>query len=147
MKGQKVATGEPTKLQKPRKKDPLVILAELPNDTYRVKKLNETIDKNFVTTAHVSQLKIWKNSEINLDDEYDECLTKEYIDYSSNENEETVTTNSKVSDKIVDKKIKENKKSEIEKVNENAPSDNIATESKRPVRIKKKPDYLKYYKC
>ena len=37
IKGQKVATVKPTKLQNPRKKDPLAILAKLTNVTYRVK--------------------------------------------------------------------------------------------------------------
>lgn len=56
------ATGQSTKLQAVYG-GPMVIVGILPGDTYRIKKLNESRDRGFVTTAHVSQLKIWKRSE------------------------------------------------------------------------------------
>ena len=42
-----------------------MILGVLPNDTYRIKSLNEFKDRGFESTAHVSQLKIWRGSRDN----------------------------------------------------------------------------------
>lgn len=58
-------TGESTKLQY-RYKGPLVVIEVLPSDTYRITNL---LEKNkFQTTAHVSQLKLWKNYNEDNDD-------------------------------------------------------------------------------
>ncbi|CAB0028045.1 unnamed protein product [Trichogramma brassicae] len=66
MKRQPIATGESKKLQSVYT-DPLVILAIGPNDVYRVKKLNDSKNMSYETTAHVSQLKIWKVYQKTLD--------------------------------------------------------------------------------
>ena len=50
--------------------EPMVIVKVLPGDTYRIKRVNEFRDRGFVTTAHVSQLKIWRGGE-ETDDEND----------------------------------------------------------------------------
>lgn len=55
-------TGQPTKTQ-PKYRGPLIITESLPNDTYRVTQLEEKHKgRFFTTTAHVSQLKAWRNS-------------------------------------------------------------------------------------
>ncbi|KAL4103812.1 hypothetical protein QTP88_019147 [Uroleucon formosanum] len=54
-----VSTGESTKLQE-RYRGPLVVTEVLPNDTYQVAQLAENSRQCFATTAHVSQLKLWK---------------------------------------------------------------------------------------
>ena len=61
VKGNPVATGYSTKLQSTYK-GPLVFIGIEHSDTYGLKKLNESGDRNYQTTAHVSQLKLWKNS-------------------------------------------------------------------------------------
>ena len=54
-----VATGEPTKLQ-PKYRGPHVITSVLPNDTYQITQLVSHTSKAHVTTAHCSQLKLFK---------------------------------------------------------------------------------------
>lgn len=56
------ATGNSTKLQSIFG-GPLVIVKVLPGDTYQVKRVNEFNDRGFETTAHVSQLKIWRGTQ------------------------------------------------------------------------------------
>lgn len=53
------ATGESTKLQS-RYKGPFVVTEILPSDTYRIQHLNREKNSTFNSTAHVSQLKIWR---------------------------------------------------------------------------------------
>ncbi|XP_023247769.1 uncharacterized protein LOC111643795 [Copidosoma floridanum] len=71
-----VATGYSTKLQRVYG-GPLVIVGVGPSDTYRVKKLNESNDRNFETTAHVKQLKIWTGFNQNVSDEESDENTSE----------------------------------------------------------------------
>ena len=59
MKTNPVATGESTKLQR-RFKGPMVISEILPSDTYRITSLDESRRAKATTTAHVSQLKVWR---------------------------------------------------------------------------------------
>ena len=65
------STGESTKLQY-RYRGPYVVIKELPNDTYKVKRLTN----NRSTTAHVSEIKIWRgipdDDKIISDDESDD---------------------------------------------------------------------------
>lgn len=70
MKANRASTGESTKLQR-RFKGPLVITQVLPSDTYRVTNLEDKQDQ-MRTTAHVSQLKLWKNYDCDEDVCYDE---------------------------------------------------------------------------
>uniref|UniRef100_A0ABD2XLG6 Uncharacterized protein n=1 Tax=Trichogramma kaykai TaxID=54128 RepID=A0ABD2XLG6_9HYME len=66
--------------------EPLVIIDVGPSDTYTVKKLNEN-NGNYITTAHVSQLKIWKNTSLN-----NECFDEQQCESdevcSNNDNDE-----------------------------------------------------------
>nr|CAI5860096.1 unnamed protein product [Callosobruchus analis] len=59
MKSVPRSTGESTKLQR-RYQGSLVVAEKLPSDTYRVTGL---MKNTYATTAHVSQLKLWKNYE------------------------------------------------------------------------------------
>lgn len=60
MKVNKVMTGESTKLQR-RYRGPLIVTKILPADTYEVTDLMDHGGRPYLTTAHVSQLKLWKN--------------------------------------------------------------------------------------
>ena len=63
-----IATGESTKLQ-PKSRGPLVIIEVLPSDTYRVANLkNDSKGRRYTSTAHATQLRIWK-PQIDRDDE------------------------------------------------------------------------------
>ncbi|GBN28776.1 hypothetical protein AVEN_246083-1 [Araneus ventricosus] len=69
------ATGESTKTQ-PRYRGPMVVTEILPSDTYRISQLEPSNDRLYATTAHVSQLKVWRSwnedddvSSENSDDE------------------------------------------------------------------------------
>nr|CAI5829385.1 unnamed protein product [Callosobruchus analis] len=59
MKSVPRSTGESTKLRR-RYQGPLVVVEKLPSDTYRVTGL---MKNTYATTAHVSQLRLWKNYE------------------------------------------------------------------------------------
>lgn len=51
--------GQPTKTE-PKYRGPLTISHVLPSDTYRVMSLNDADGSHkYVTTAHISQLKLW----------------------------------------------------------------------------------------
>ena len=68
MKTNPIATGESTKLQS-RFKGPLLVTQSLPSDTYRVQNLNSKESSKTDTTAHVSQLKLWRGHDDESDDE------------------------------------------------------------------------------
>lgn len=95
MKSNPVSTGESTKLQS-RYKGPLCITRVLPGDTYGVTDLLESRGKKFTTTAHVSQLKLWKNRLVE-----DDCLSDESI-------ENPITT--EVAEKIEENRPKRERK-------------------------------------
>ncbi|KAK9700935.1 hypothetical protein QE152_g30923 [Popillia japonica] len=61
MKAATTATGESTKLQR-KCRGPLAITKVLPEDTYGVADLRDDLGKRYITTAHVSQLKVWKTN-------------------------------------------------------------------------------------
>lgn len=52
-------TGEPTKTQA-RFRGPLFVTEVLPSDTYRVSEVKGTKKRIYATTAHITQLKLWK---------------------------------------------------------------------------------------
>lgn len=93
MKQNPVATGESTKLQA-RYKGPLVITEALPSDTYRVQSLRNKNAVKSITTAHVSQLKIWRGfddeSESESDDDDDDGDYKSLDGSVSDQNERNV---------------------------------------------------------
>jgi len=65
------ATGESTKLQT-KYRGPLVVVRKLPSDTYLVTDLNdESKGRRYASTAHASQLKIWKAEKCESDDKFD----------------------------------------------------------------------------
>lgn len=136
MKRNPVATGHSTKLQSVYS-GPLVIVGVGTSDTYHVKKLNECNDRNFVTTAHVSQLKIFtgKNSETpeNSDDDISDA---ESCDENNEANNTVIHVNQEY-DSEADKTL-------IEEGNEYDTVDktkNINV-NERPKRVSKKPKYL-----
>ncbi|KAK9728881.1 hypothetical protein QE152_g16963 [Popillia japonica] len=84
MKAATTSTGESTKLQR-KYRGPLTITKVLPGDTYGVADLRNDLGKRYITTAHVSQLKVWKTNtedeksdeEINASDEKPDVSDKE----------------------------------------------------------------------
>lgn len=79
------ATGNSTKL-KNKYKGPLVIYRILPNDTYGVTNLNnDPNNQRYATTAHVTQLKLWKPHR---DDEEDTDESEEEYDNNIEQNNE-----------------------------------------------------------
>lgn len=70
-KASKVATGESKKLQY-RNKGPFVITKVLPLDTYAIQSFTAKGKAKRATTAHVSQIKIWRGFESESDDESDD---------------------------------------------------------------------------
>lgn len=120
-----VATGESTKLQS-RYKGPFVIVHVLPSDTYVIEKLTRKRNAKLRTTAHVSQLKIWRGSDLNSSDESDE-------DCSTTSDESDCEPQC---EKFTDNFVNEVRES----VTENEPSN-----LRRSTRQKKKPEYLKHY--
>ena len=116
------STGESTKLQTPFGKSPLVVVGVLPKDTYQVKKLNESNDRNYVTTANIKQLKIWKNTSLNeYDYDLDECdLVDSDINVNARNDCELYTeneTNDEQAQKEIEKSIEN--VSEQKEINDN----------------------------
>src|SRR5690606_35273931 len=65
-------TGSSTKLQR-RYRGPLVVIEVLSNDTYSVSELVPTESHHYVTTAHISQLTVWRPNSKHRDD----CLIED----------------------------------------------------------------------
>ncbi|KAB0801658.1 hypothetical protein PPYR_03844 [Photinus pyralis] len=62
-------TGEPVKTQRKYKESYVVVVAEvLGNDSNRVRNIDAEGVRNFSTTAHVSQVKVYRNSVTDDDD-------------------------------------------------------------------------------
>ncbi|KAK9736386.1 hypothetical protein QE152_g12530 [Popillia japonica] len=80
MKSVAYSTGESTKLQ-PRYRGPYKVIQVLPSDTYRIASLQKETART--TTAHVSQLKIWKCEP---DDDEDEIVANDEDEEISDEN-------------------------------------------------------------
>lgn len=93
MKTAPTQTGESTKLH-PKYRGPLVVLSCLPGDTYRVADLNASPrGHRYATTAHASQLKIWKpHLDDDLKEEHDSAEDNTSTSASDGE-EESATTN------------------------------------------------------
>ena len=80
MKAAKYATGESTKLQT-RYKGPYVITEVWPSDTYKIQYLAAKGESKRPTTAHVSQLKIWRGrpNDSDNDDESENDVDENVI--------------------------------------------------------------------
>lgn len=119
MKGATYSTGESTKLQ-PRYKGPYVVVRVLPSDVY---KINRLCDQNgrFSTTAHVSQLKIWRNRTSETEEEEERGVS---LEKTSDESENIKVT------------FKENRPMTVSKPEK---------DGDRPVRQTKRPKYLESY--
>lgn len=82
---QHTGEGDPTKGQA-KYRGPLVISDELPGDSYRVTQLDNNAVYHYATTAHVSQLKMYKGheeqdeEEENTDEEEDDPIEEEVDD-------------------------------------------------------------------
>lgn len=74
VKAPKVATGESTKLQ-PRNKGPFVITDTWPSDTYVIQNLKAKGNSKRITTAHVSQIKIWRGFKSDSENEDESDLS------------------------------------------------------------------------
>ncbi|KAL7290023.1 hypothetical protein TKK_0015752 [Trichogramma kaykai] len=130
MKCNPKATGESTKLQSAYT-GPFVIIEIIPRDTYRIIKLNESNNRKYETTAHVSQLKIWRgfDNTLEIEHDYDFENSDDYLNNISDrdqaEGNENIENNS-------------NKKDEgsVNQINPNVQL------NKRKI---KKPSYLKDY--
>lgn len=122
-KAPRQATGESTKLQS-RYKGPLVISKILPGDTYQVMDLREDNKKTYISTAHVSQLKLWKLwREDESEDEWSD--NEEPKDTQKEKDEDTVV--------IVARDESEDKGKEQERREQGTG------------RIRRKPKYLREY--
>ncbi|KAL7303300.1 hypothetical protein TKK_0004491 [Trichogramma kaykai] len=87
MKRNAIATGQSTKLQSSFG-GPFVIIGIYLSDTYKIKYLNDSDKRMYETTAHVSQLKIWKNSDtVFSDDEYENENENENENQKINDND------------------------------------------------------------
>uniref|UniRef100_A0ABD2X0D7 Uncharacterized protein n=1 Tax=Trichogramma kaykai TaxID=54128 RepID=A0ABD2X0D7_9HYME len=120
---------------------PMVVIEVLPSDTYRIKKLNESNDKKFESTAHVSQMKIWKgNQESDSNSETDDS-SDESISLSNNHNNTCEATE-------VNEKNLCNEQERCDKLlsaNENG--NIIVNQNRKSVRERKAPAKLKDYTC
>ena len=126
MKCNPIATGESTKLQA-RNKGLFVVTEMLPSDTYRIQGLNAKGRFRVATTAHVSQLRIWRGACDESDKLGDDCI-------SSDENIE--------SDVDETQSIDEGSSAEVENTTQALSHDDVAinnTTERRIVRNRKKP--------
>lgn len=136
-----IATGESTKLQ-PIFGGPMVTTDVLPANTYRIKKVNEFNDRGFETTAHVSQLKIWRGTR---DSEKDTEIDSDFSCEDEHENE--IPEHDQVKQKNVSKEKHENG---INLNNGKALENKIdesEKENQRSERIRKVPNKLLDYDC
>ena len=142
MKNALVATGESNKLQR-RFRGPLVIAEVFQGDTYRVVELDSSnSSRRYASTAHASQLKLWKpigdegpdnEPETNSADDYEENKETTAMSKPNQESEEddlTSTTN-------------ENARPIVTCNEEREGSSPIRVLSERPQRKRKVPAYLR----
>lgn len=140
VKSNPISTGESTKLQL-KFKGPMVITAVLPNDTYGITYLREQGRNRFSTTAHVSQLKIWRGNIEDLREE--EKIDSELQDYpeESESIEINVNKESSTNDNTIDRIVENNN------VGDDESSSEEPRDSRRSKRELRKPKYLKDYHC
>ena len=131
------ATGTSTKLQ-PIFGGPMVVVEVLPGDTYRIKKLNETRDRGFESTAHVSQLKIWRGTGAS-DDEDDSFVESELKSDNEEDNNKCIVV--KEADVEPDKH-----KEKLTNIVSNDLDDNLS-ENKRSQRVRRPPRKLLDFDC
>ena len=134
-----ITAGDSTKLQS-RYREPYVITEVLPSDTYRVHNLKSRASTKGATTAHVSQLKIWRGlgEESESDGEYsvmaeDEC----------NETRDTPSSSS-VERPFVQEELSE-LATEPEGVRGDLPATSQLLGKRSSKRIKKRPSKLDDY--
>ena len=138
------ATGSSTKLQ-PIFGGPMVVVEVLPGDNYRIKKLNIFSDRGFESTAHVSQLKVWRGTQASdLGDTFDgeECAVLE-----RELNSEDEKTSSKLE---IHKQNKIERKQKVCKTIDNTVKDKsnvIVSETSRSQRVKSAPFKMIDYDC
>lgn len=87
MKWAPTATGQSTKLRA-KYKCPFVIVEKLPNDAYRISNISEAGGRNYSTTAHVSQLKVYKNPDLEGEEEEDIDQNSEDDEVATGDGEE-----------------------------------------------------------
>ena len=135
-----ILTGTSTKLQS-LFGGPMVIVGVLPGDTYKIRKLNEFGDRGFESTAHVSQLKIWRGSQDNEKEDFVESeasLDKDQL--------ESESTDSEKENNDVDVNVTRNDMNvQIKNLSLKETDDSV--ESKRPQRKKCIPSKLRDYDC
>lgn len=76
MKWAPIATGQPTKLQ-PKYKCPFVITEKLPASTYRITSIVGSGERSYKATAHISQLKIYRNPDDETESDGEDTLEKD----------------------------------------------------------------------
>ena len=127
-----MATGYSAKLQWTYK-GPLVVIGTDLSDTYRLKKLNEIRVRNDQTTAHVRQLKLWKNSNCEQEsEEENDSDAESNVDNNLAQNIQTEDLHGK------------NAEVESEK-NSNNKNENLTCSVIRPNQLWKKLVYLNDY--
>ena len=138
------ATGSSTKLQ-PIFGGPMVVVEVLPGDTYRIKKLNEFSDRGFESTAHVSQLKVWRGTQASdLEETCDgeECAVLESELNSEGEktsNKSKILTENEIEREQIICKTKDNTVKDKSNV--------IISETRRSQRVKSAPFKMIDYDC
>ena len=136
-----IVTGTSTKLQ-PLFGGLMVIVGVLPGDTYKIRKLNEFGDRGFESTAHVSQLKIWRGSQ---DNEKEDFVESE-ANLDNDQLESDSTNNSEKENNDVDENVTRNDMNvQIENLSLTETDDLV--ESKRPQRKRCIPSKLRDYDC
>lgn len=142
MKTVPTQTGDSTKLH-PKYRGPLMVLSCLPGDTYRVADLNASArGHRYATTAHASQLKIWKphlddDRKEDHDDEEDSTPTSE------TEEEEGSSTSTHDRSNIVTNEFSVAcSESASRETNLNVPP---TSDTRQSTRVKRRPLKLKDY--
>ena len=101
----------------------MVIVGVLPSDTYRIKRLNDFKDRGFESTAHVSQLKIWRGSKDNKINDESESESVDSSEDERVENCDSVTQESVRSDNKI-------------KINEKIDRSDLKRSRQAPARLK-----------
>ena len=117
-----VATGESKKLQY-LLGCPYVVVGVIPSDTYRIKRLNESNDRGYETTAHISQLKIWnchkefsENDSVYASDEENSLENDNCNNLEKDDNLENLDEDCNASNIVNDESKKNEKKIEKERI-------------------------------
>nr|AKD28027.1 pol polyprotein [Glypta fumiferanae] len=142
-----IATGESTKLQ-PKYRGPLVVTRKIAGDTYHVCDLDDSEKgRRYASTAHASQLKLWK--PVSDESDYDSDSTNsdrdsDVIEMCVKANKNDTTTRSDT-ERTTQKKSRESNVSERDSTIESAENDQLATAVRRPRRSRQRPVRLNDY--